>query len=266
VVTLFSLIAAMLVDHFLLPVLSIYWMKTPAKAAADDDEVDGVLLAEEDDDVGHEPTVEELEVRTAASSANSTRARRMYGSTIAYAMQHRLLVLTMSVLITLTPIAAYYAGMIGVEFFPESDYPVIEVYFELPLGSSMEKKSVAVAEQIEQAVNRALLPDEWNKPDRNSPAVGPVTTIGEPGRLNTRVDTDMGSGPEFGMVYVELSMADKRGRTSGEIRRAILGELPPMPGVIVRVKSPKEGPPAGAPIILRVLGQRETDPQALATR
>ncbi|MBI1337534.1 MAG: MMPL family transporter [Phycisphaera sp.] len=256
-VVIFALAAAMLVDHFLLPVLSVYLMR--GKLAKE-----SIALTDEDKKL----TNEELEVRDAKAIAESTWLKRHYGQMIRYALHHRLLVLAMAVVVSLSPVVLYQMNAISIEFFPESDVPIIEVYFELPLGSSMEGRTLNVAKDIEAAVLKAVRPDEWYRPTPHSPRVRPVTTIGEPGALNIRLDNEQGSGPEFGMVYVELQLAESRSRTSKQIRQAIEDQikLSPPPGVIVRVRSPSEGPPAGSPVLVRILAQKQTSMEELEAR
>ncbi|MEX2215572.1 MAG: efflux RND transporter permease subunit [Phycisphaeraceae bacterium] len=258
-VVLFALCAALLVDHFLLPVLTIYVLKVSNKQKKQH----GSLPQSETD----EPlTPEQIEIRNAERVAQSTVSRRVYGGLLESAFAHRKLVIAVTLALAFTPIALFYQGSIGVEFFPETDKGVIEINFELPLGASMEKKTARVAATIEAAVNKAVRPDEWLRPSAGAMRVQPVTTIGNPQELNTRLDMASGSGPEFGMVYVELEPAGNRKRSAAQIRKAIEKAIPPMPGVIVRLSSPSEGPPAGAPVMVRVLAQTDTPLDDLAIR
>lgn len=243
-VVMLCLGSAILVDHFLLPVLSVPFMKVPP----------GKVMTNFDKNL----SPEELEIAQAAALAGSTPIRRFYGRALAIALQHRVMVLCLTIVLSLTPMALFATGAVGVEFFPESDVPVIEVYFELPLGSSMEGRTVEIAKKIEESVLQAVRHDEWYLPPGWTERVKPVTTIGEPGALNTRLDLDFGSGPEYGMVYVELALAEDRERTAAQIRQAIVDHLPPLPGVNVQVRSPKEGPPSGAPVAVRVMDRKDS--------
>lgn len=258
VVVLFGLCAAMLVDHFLLPVLSVYVMKVnPKKVIA------AIRKGEEEN-----LTPAEVEMANAEAICQSTWIRRGYGRMLQYAMHHRLMILVLATAVTAAPVVAFKAGAIEFEFFPETDVPIIEVYFELPLGASMETRTVAAAEHIEKIVKRVIRPEEWYHPKGSSRPLGPVTTIGDPGALNVRLDVETGSGPEYGMVYCELELAENRDRTAAQIRQAITDEINahPLPGVIVRVRSPQEGPPAGAPVLVRVLAEKEASLEELARK
>jgi HAE1 family hydrophobic/amphiphilic exporter-1 len=256
IVAIFSLLAALISLFFVKPLMSVYLMEKPKKTS------DALRTAQLRDDMGDA----EREAAYAEAEIAGSRLKRGYRFILGTAIEHRWLVLGLVFATTAVPVGLFFSGALAFEFFPEADVPVIEVHFELPLGSSMEKKSTEVAAEIEQAVNKAVRPDEWYRPGASPERVKPVTTMGDPGALNTRIDASDGIGPEFGLVYVELESADNRERSAAEIRRAILAALPPMPGVIVRVTSPVEGPPAGAPVVLRELAQRDTTIPALAAR
>jgi multidrug efflux pump len=251
-VVLFSLCSAMLVDHFLLPVLSVAFMKPPGTAGGRRS-------------VAHAQT----QISTDAAlqtHAPTSRVLLLYGRMLRYTLHHRLLVLALSACVALTPAWLFYTGAIGFEFFPDSDVPVVEVHFELPLGSGLEQRTSDIASRIEASLRSSVLEHEWYKAGPGTPRMGPMTTLGEPGALNIRMDTESAAGPEFGMIYVELELAENRSRSAAEIRRAIVEGLPDLPGVIVRVKSPEEGPPTGAPILVRVLGREDTPLERLAER
>ena len=245
IVVLFALCSAALVDHFLLPVFSIYVMKSPGKKG----------LQKLESGANASSNAVEIELTHTESEATNSRVKRIYGDMLSYSLRHRLMVLGLAITVVAAPVLLFMVGAIGVEFFPDSDIPIVEVYFELPLGSSMEKRTVQVAQEIEHAVMKAVRPEEWYRSPKGELA-RPVTTIGDPGALATNFGPiDQGTGPEFGMVYVELALAEDRQRSSIEIRQAILNALPPLPGVIVRVTSPKDGPPVGAEVVVRVLAR-----------
>ena len=255
IVTIFALVAAILVAYFLLPTLSVYLMGRPRKVITPPTNPDGSLMTED-----------QLAIANADALIAISPLKRAFGAVLEAALRHRMLVLAMTLVLTAVPIALFYIGAVGFEFMPDDDQPIVEVYFELPLGSSMEQKSVEVADKIEKAVAQIIRPDEWHRPSASADRVKPVTTIGDPGALNIRLDVSHGSGPEFGMVYIELSDADERVRTTKQIREAITQGLPPMPGVVVRVSSPTEGPPTEAAVVIRVMGHKETSYEALSER
>ncbi len=255
IVTILALCAAVVVAFLLLPAMSVYVMSRPRRVLTPPRRADGTPMSEDEEMIAN-----------ADALVAASWLKQVYEKIFNIAFRHRVLVLTLTAVLSIVPVGLFYSGAVGFEFMPEGDQPVIEVYFELPLGSSMERKSVEVAAKIEKAVMEAVRPDEWYRPGESSPHALPVTTIGDPGALNIRLDVLRGTGPEFGMVYLELERGDKRNRTNAQIRRAIQEALPPLPGVIVQITSPNEGPPAGSPVAIRVLGQKETPLEVLADR
>ena len=255
VVTILALIAAVIVAFMVMPTLTVFFMAKPKKVIDRPRREDGTPMSED----------EEMIANADALVAMSP-LKQAYGKFFEWAFRHRIMVLTLAFASSVIPIGLFYTGAVGFEFMPEGDQPVIEVYFELPLGSSMEKKSVDVAAKIEKAVMEAVRPEEWFRPSETAERARPVTTIGDPGALNIRLDVQRGTGPEFGMVYLELERGENRNRTNAQIRQAIADALPPLPGVIVQITSPSEGPPAGSPVAIRVLGQKETPLEVLAER
>ena len=250
VVVLFTLIAAMVVDHFILPVLSVYFMKVPKRRLEE---------IEEKNEGQTDLSPEEIEIANAEAVVASSKTKQAYGRMLGYALHHRLLVITLALIVTFTPIGLYMSGAIGVEFFPDGDAPWIQVSYELPLGSSMEKRTKHVGEIIEKAVLEALQPDEWNQQSEGAPRVRPVTLMGRPGALNIDLQSEDGTGPEFGKVYVELALAEDRERSADQIIEAVRKAIPPLPGVIINISKFKDGPPAGTDVAVRVLGRKQSE-------
>ncbi len=280
IVVLFALCSAMLVDHFLLPVLSVYIMKPRRGKLGEDD-----LLTLEPDEENR--TVEDLEIRNAERHVQGSWVARVYGRMIRYALHDRGMVLALAAISIATPVGLFASGAIGRSFFPESDMPIIEVTFDVPLGSSMEKRTAEVARILEEAVygrmdadgvvrGGAVREHEWYRPSERSERVKPVTTMGQADELNTNIGSGAGSGPEFGMIYIELVLAEDRSRSAREIREAIVEKIESfkrthpeahlLAGLNYKVESPQEGPPAGADVVLRVLGQEATNMEMLGWR
>lgn len=247
VVVLVALCSALLADHFLLPVLSVYFMRVRQGAPLECDH--------------------KQQHSTAQAPENPwlAGAPRRYAAFLRGVIHRPVRAFMAAIVLALAPIAAVASGAMGLTFFPESDIPIIEVHFELPLGSSIDRTE-QVAGELERAVSRAVRPDEWYLPSPRAARSQPVTTIGEPGALNTNLDGQQGAGPEFGMIFIELENAEDRARPISAIRESILAELPRLPGVVVRVRSPSDGPPTGAPVLVRVKAREHTPLEALASR
>ncbi|MCC5831366.1 MAG: efflux RND transporter permease subunit [Phycisphaeraceae bacterium] len=263
-VVMLALIAASMTDHYLLPMLTMYLGRSRAQ---------GKERERLEEQIDPELTPEVIEIRDARRFVERSRAARIYGRAMTLALRHRFMVLGMALVLMLIPLGLFGMGAIGMEFFPETDVPIIEVDFDLPLGSSLEQRTIAAAGVLEAAVMRAVRHEEWHQPIGGGPRLRPVTTLGDPAALSTNLDFESGTGPEFGKIYIELELAEHRRRSASEIRRAIRAEIQHrmrsdanLAGLRYRVHSPSEGPPAGSALLVRVLGQDETTLDTLARR
>ncbi|MCB9848226.1 MAG: efflux RND transporter permease subunit [Phycisphaeraceae bacterium] len=253
-VVIFALGASLLVDHFLLPALSVYVMK-PAKKKLRK-AVDG----------GHSSATGEIDPVAISKMAEATALSRLYGRVIRRSMEHRRLVIALTALTLATPAVLAITGALGFEFFPESDIAQIEAYVETPMGTDMETGAVVAASRVEEAMLRAIRPEEWHHPVKGGAPVQPTTTIGETSALSTRLEASWESGPEFARIFCELTLEQDRDRSVNEIIDAIRAELPDMPGVRVELRAPTEGPPTGSDIYVRVLGDDSISIERLAER
>lgn len=248
IVVLFALIAALLIDHIVLPVLSVRFMQTPSPSGRGDRDGNATLMSSDRE-------IERQRIESATTYAGIFRCM----------LRRRAMILTAAFALMTAPIVAIATGMLGLTFFPESDIPIVEVHFELPPGSSLNQTATA-AELIERSVMEAVRTEEWYQATADAVPSGPVTTLGEPGALNTNLDGQQGIGPEYGMIFIELVDARDRARSVFEIRQAIESNLPMLPGVLMHVRSPSDGPPAGAPVVLRVIADEHTSMETIAAR
>ena len=253
-VVIFALGASLMVDHFLLPALSVYLLKPSKKKLQS--AVEG----------GHASATGEVDPGAIAKMAQATRLSRLYGRIIRRSMEHRRLVIGLTLLAATTPAFLAWSGALGFEFFPESDIAQLEAYVETPMGTDMETGAVAAAALVEDAILRGIRPEEWHHPVKGGPPVQPTTTIGETSALSTRLEMSWESGPEYARIYCELVLEQHRDRNVHEIIESIRAELPDMPGVRVELKAATEGPPAGADVYVRVLGDESISIERLAQR
>ena len=97
IVVSFSLIAAMLIDHFLLPVLSMYLMRVPKKRR---EQVRREQVRREQQEIQGNMTAQQIEAAAAEVIVAASRPKQIYGHMLRYALHHRLLVLVLSVVKT----------------------------------------------------------------------------------------------------------------------------------------------------------------------
>ena len=236
----FTLTASMLVDHFLLPVLSRYWMRPPKNMhEANGSSFNGVEI-----DLSH---VDEV--------AAKSRVRRAYGRMMTYLFRHKWIVFTGAATGLALVVLVFGVGLIGFEFFPESDLGFIFIDFELPLGSSVHRtrETARILEKpLDDLRRRGELRSE------------PLTVIGNPGANNLQMGQRANSGPEYGRINIELIRAKDRDRSTREIVAYLRETMPLIPDVRVFYEIPSEGPPVGYDIVVRVMGNKDTPLAELA--
>jgi HAE1 family hydrophobic/amphiphilic exporter-1 len=124
--------------------------------------------------------------------------------------------------------------------FPKIDFDYFVVNVELPVGSTLDK-SKKVVEETERII--AQIPELDNY----------VTSIGSSASLGYGVGGS--SGSNLGSIYVNLIDGKIRDRTSYEIAESMRSKLKSIQGAIVRAEELSAGPPTGAPIEVRVIGE-----------
>jgi multidrug efflux pump subunit AcrB len=229
----FALMASVLVDHFVLPLLGRYGMKTRRAIWVQQDE--GKL---------------KKQMYTHLDPADDHRpVHASYMRTMAYCLHHRWVVLAGTMGGICMAASLFFFGAIGFRFMPDSDVPFLEVDFELPLGTGVDRT---------REVGKSLMATVLDLKDRGELFGDPLVVVGSSGGGGFHGDSRSRSGPEFGSIGIELVAPDERERTSHEIERALRDGFPNLPDVHVEVRRAKEGPPMGANISIRVKGTSET--------
>ena len=142
-----------------------------------------------------------------------------------------------------------------VEFFPDNKPNQIIVYIEYPQGTAIEKTN-AITKQIEKRVFEVINADRLMENGRNFLVESAVSQVGE-GAGNPQ--TDMGSGAEMPhKAKITASMREykyRRGEDSELLRQKVQQALVGIyPGVLISVEKNADGPPAGSPINIEIIG------------
>jgi len=125
-------------------------------------------------------------------------------------------------------------NLIKVIFFAQSDVDFIIVEVEEPEGTTKEVTDISVR-RVEEIL--------YQEPDIDSFTV----TVGSGSEF-----TGGGTGEKFANLFITLR--DDRERTSTEIVESLRTAFGPIRDVTVTVNQPSEGPPTGAAIVVKFLG------------
>ncbi|SDX70211.1 Multidrug efflux pump subunit AcrB [Lutibacter oricola] len=141
-----------------------------------------------------------------------------------------------------------------VEFFPDNKPNQIIVYIEYPEGTDIAKTN-EITKKIEQDVY-VVLENYVDNTGYNYMVDSAVSQVGE-GAGN--VQTDGGSSAEMphkGKITVSLrEFKYRRGKDSEELRKEVQAAVQGYPGVLISVEKDANGPPAGYPINIEVVGK-----------
>jgi multidrug efflux pump subunit AcrB len=125
-------------------------------------------------------------------------------------------------------------GVVKVVFFEQGNVDYIFVEVEYPEGTTKEVTDIAVR-RVEEVL--------YTTPDIASYTV----TVGSGSQFGSA-----GSGEKFANIFINLD--PERERTSTKIIEDLRVQLAPMRDVKVTVNQPSDGPPTGAPIVVKFLG------------
>lgn len=152
-------------------------------------------------------------------------------------------------------IALPIVGLVKVQFFPDDDLGFVYIEIEKPEGTTLSATDLSTRE-VEEIL--------YSYPEAESF----VTTVGG-------ASVWSGDGPASGTgasnakmanITVMLKPKDERSKNSTEIVGELRGLLAPVQSARVRVSQPAGGPPVGAPVLIKVLGENLDDVAIAADR
>ena len=234
-----ALFGSVLVDHFLLPVACSRFFSR--RSAAHGEPV--LYKAEKNSSTeGHDDVAQEKE---RISNVGGIRfLQTFYVRLLKSAIAHQWITVLLTVYALSLAVVMLATGRIPFTFFPESDRGQFDIFFELPIGYSIDQTE-AVATRIAEPLNALFEKGEM---------LSFVTTIGTTGGISNRLDNDPAVGPEFGRTLVELVQPNQRERSLNEILEEVRQQLPIIPGAEIRIEKVTEGPPSGSPVAIRLQG------------
>ncbi|MCK9344492.1 MAG: efflux RND transporter permease subunit, partial [Candidatus Pacebacteria bacterium] len=132
-------------------------------------------------------------------------------------------------------------GFVKVIFFPGGNNDFIYIDIEKPQGTTLAQTDLSV-----RAVEEIL----YERTDVDSF----VTTIGEASQFN-----ESSQGANTKLANITLNLKKEREKTSSQIKQEVKEALAPIHDVQIRVLEPSSGPPSGAPISIKLIGDNLND-------
>jgi len=179
---------------------------------------------------------------------------RRYRATLAWALDHRAVVLGGTLALFVAVIALFGAFNHGIEFFPETEPRQIWATVETPPGTRLEQTD-AIVRELERRLS--------DLPDVN--VVAAASGAGAAGDEFSGGRSE-GGDPTAGRVTLDLLDMEDRSQSSfltlEEARQRVRG----IPGAIINVDRPAEGPPVGDPLSIEISGDDFARLGAIAER
>ncbi len=177
---------------------------------------------------------------------------RFYRKLLSFSLKRRGSVLALGLLLLLITIGGVASGVLGNEFFPETDSGELNIHVKLPPGSTVDETAEA-CQKIERVLSE-IPDDELSTYVLNA---GEAT-----GTVWRRSDSGPSAGPEFANISVDLTDEfyrrnhTPRLRSIFEIRDWLQSRLDgELPGVALRFEVLMGGPPVGMDVVVRCFGE-----------
>jgi multidrug efflux pump subunit AcrB len=165
-----------------------------------------------------------------------------YRRLLTLSLRHRFTVLALAVLL-LVALGLYYAKRgAGVEFFPDIDPRRAVINVRAPQGTHIDKTN-RLAQRVEQHIRKY-----------EGELKHYVTNVGSSGGVASMLGQGS-SGPHVANVTLVFLDYEDRPRPSADIVRQLREELTDFAGAEIKISEQEEGPPTGAPVTVRIIGE-----------
>jgi len=162
-----------------------------------------------------------------------------YERTLRFALRHRALTLAATVGAFVVVVALFVAFSAGVEFFPETEPNQVIVDLEMPAGTRLTKTDAVVRDFESRLGGVADLR---------------VMAAGTGAGSQSEFGGEGGGSDNQGRITLDLFRRQDREQNSFVTMDRVRELTRGVPGAIVEVKRPEEGPPVGAPLSIEISG------------
>jgi multidrug efflux pump subunit AcrB len=153
------------------------------------------------------------------------------------ALDHRLMVLLLSLTFLGLSAELYKRYNRGVELFPTTEPESAQIQIKYPQGTAIETTAAALRE-----IEKVLEPYNEIKFFQSNAGQG-----------NSSFDSTS-SGTHIGSIYIDFIDEELRKTPASEVIEQIRAVLPVLPGAEVTIEKERRGPPAGSPVSIEISG------------
>jgi multidrug efflux pump subunit AcrB len=161
-----------------------------------------------------------------------------YETFLRKALNHRVMVLLLSLSFLMLSTELYKRFNRGVELFPTTEPESAQIQVKYPQGTAIETTDAALHE-----LEKILAPFKEIKFFQSNAGQG-----------NASFDSTS-SGTHIGSIYIDFVDEQLRETKASEVVEQIRAALPVLPGAEVTIEKDRRGPPAGAPISIEISGE-----------
>lgn len=200
------------------------------------------------------PTLSSVFVKGKLKEANQHSAfMRAYRRFLNVALTHRATTVSLTVLLLVGLGTLYVKKAHGIEFFPEADPRRAVILLRGPQGTNIRE-----TDRLARIVEQRLGPF--------AAELQRVTTNVGSGGGGNPMGGDAGTGAHMASVTLEFLDHEDRARPSAEAIADIRAVLSDIPGVEIKVSKAEEGPPTGAAVTVRFIGEDFKQLETLSRR
>jgi multidrug efflux pump len=176
-----------------------------------------------------------------------------YLAVLRLAVTYRLTTLALSGLLLIATVLLYARLGKGTEFFPDTDPDRALINMRFPQGTNIRQVN-----QLSRKIEKRL--DEFKGDLKHV-----VANIGSSGGGNI-VFAGGSSGPHMGNISLVFIDFEDRKRPSAQALKEIRARLQDLSGAEIKVEKEKNGPPTGAPVAIRIVGEKFKDLETISNR
>lgn len=188
------------------------------------------------------PTLSSVLVGRETRNIQDTRLLRGYRWFLRLALEHRVVTLTLTVFLLVGLALLYGKQGHGVELFPDFDPRRAVVDIRFPQGTSIHETN-----RLARLIEERLQPfaSEFEQV---------ITNVGSAGGGDPHMGGG-GMGEHLGSITLAFHDYEVRSRPSAEVVAEIRRALADLPGAEIKVDKEEEGPPTGAAVTVRLIGE-----------
>jgi multidrug efflux pump len=179
---------------------------------------------------------------------------RAYRRLLHAALDHRFATITCALLLLVGTLMLFGKYNSGMELFPEIDPAVGQVNIRCPQGTNISRTN-QLARLAEERVRDAIGPDLKYL----------VANVGDSGSDESSFSQSAG-GPHEAVLRLSFHDFEDRKRPSADALEDVRKVLTDFAGAEVKIDKQEEGPPTGAPVTVRVIGENFATLQEISER